>query len=1123
LSILGYDVENEDLERALKALESGQSNATRSELFEILRAGVIQESLFQSGMYDDGKNAADEYSVDQLAWFVRHPHADEDKFSDRFKERLDSYFEFHGITELKRNFAMESALLRLFQSHQSTKRLDKTYSALTSALIQTPDDAVGPADESNRRDVLEHLANYAVVRNRLLAQLVWQAIYPLCDLPQMQLIAKRQDAEGVTGLTRLVDPNIEEAEREKARLELVDLPLGTLLGLLPTCVGEAQHRRQSLLAIVVERLHSLSESSIVTAEGNSFAQVDVVDSNGKKSRAVFVESPDQLMDAMSMLGAASGVECGDFLLGYSPETEKVQSLFEGCSSPATINVVWGSSLDGLRSRTYKLDSGSPQEVEIHRDLHPARASVLEVDRLDAFELTRLPAPGGLFLALARAKDGSGDERLFAIGEVERFDPYPNAKDPNVRLPSFEKTYLDAVHAIRQAMHLRSGPDKLVWNRLTIFFRPTIALSRVQMENIAERLAPPTVGLGLEKVVIRVSLKQAEKVRSKAQDMIVEWANPTGRGPVLSFALPRHRSIRVLSDYERRVVDARRRGKFYPYELIRTLTSEGPMGGFAEGDFEEMELDSTGSALESVYKRPYGQNQANLVVGRITNHIERFPAGLTRMLIVGDPTRTMGSLAEPECRRIIAAIDMAENLQIPVEWVPISSGAKISFDSGTENLDWTARVLRRIIQFTQDGGVINLIVDGICVGAQSYWNAEATMLNHCRGALVMTPQGCMLLTGKRALEYSGSVAAATNQGIGGLEVIMGPNGQAQYSAPNLREAYNTLFRHYALTYVPEAQNYTLAVESTDPSNRDITRSAYGGSEAFNTVGEIFSDTTNPGRKRPFSIREVINATCDSDVPPIERWGAWEAAETSVVCHAQLGGQPVCVIGIESKTVARKGNVSADGPDSWTSGTLFPQSSRKVARAINSVSGICPVVVLANLSGFDGSPESLRQWQLEYGAQIGRAVVNFKGPIIFSVISRYHGGAYVVFSQTLNEGLRSMALEGSYASVIGGGPAAAVVFPGLVRKRVRKDARVQEAAKKLESASRRKRADAQAEYSAIYREAEAEVQGAVAREFDEIHSVQRAKEVGSLSDVISPKELRKILCSHVKSGVKNYLNS
>ena len=42
---------------------------------------------------------------------------------------------------------------------------------------------------------------------------------------------------------------------------------------------------------------------------------------------------------------------------------------------------------------------------------------------------------------------------------------------------------------------------------------------------------------------------------------------------------------------------------------------------------------------------------------------------------------------------------------------------------------------------------------------------------------------------------------------------------------------------------------------------------------------------------------------------------------------------------------------------------------------------PIVVLANLSGFDGSPESLRLLQLEYGAEIGRAVVNCTSPIIF----------------------------------------------------------------------------------------------------------------------------------------------
>ena len=62
-----------------------------------------------------------------------------------------------------------------------------------------------------------------------------------------------------------------------------------------------------------------------------------------------------------------------------------------------------------------------------------------------------------------------------------------------------------------------------------------------------------------------------------------------------------------------------------------------------------------------------------------------------------------------------------------------------------------------------------------------------------------------------------------------------------------------------------------------------------------------------------------------------------------------------------------------------------------------------MVLANLSGFDGSPESLRNIQLEYGAEIGRAIVNFDGPIIFCVVSRYHGGAFVVFSGALNDNM------------------------------------------------------------------------------------------------------------------------
>ena len=123
---------------------------------------------------------------------------------------------------------------------------------------------------------------------------------------------------------------------------------------------------------------------------------------------------------------------------------------------------------------------------------------------------------------------------------------------------------------------------------------------------------------------------------------------------------------------------------------------------------------------------------------------------------------------------------------------------------------------------------------------------------------------------------------------------------------------------------------------------------------------------------------MRALSDQDHPVLERWAGMADAETAVVQDVHLGGFPVCLLGIESRSVPRRGFPPTDGPDTYTAGTLFPRSSKKAARAINAASGNRPLVVLANLSGFDGSPESMRKLQLEYGAEIGRAIVNFDGP-------------------------------------------------------------------------------------------------------------------------------------------------
>ena len=210
---------------------------------------------------------------------------------------------------------------------------------------------------------------------------------------------------------------------------------------------------------------------------------------------------------------------------------------------------------------------------------------------------------------------------------------------------------------------------------------------------------------------------------------------------------------------------------------------------------------------------------------------------------------------------------------------------------------------------------------------------------------------MVLTGKQSLDFSGGVSAEDNFGIGGYDRVMGPNGQAQYWAPDLAGACDILLAHYEHTYVAPGERGPRRAPTTDPVDRDVSPypHALAGSD-FTTVGEIFSPATNPDRKKPFDIRTVMRAVADQDHAVLERWAGMADAETAVVLDAHLGGIPVCLLGIESRAGAAAGlSRPTDGPDTYTAGTLFPRSSKKAARAINAASGNRPLVVLANLSG------------------------------------------------------------------------------------------------------------------------------------------------------------------------------
>ena len=295
-------------------------------------------------------------------------------------------------------------------------------------------------------------------------------------------------------------------------------------------------------------------------------------------------------------------------------------------------------------------------------------------------------------------------------------------------------------------------------------------------------------------------------------MAIRFSYTPGAGIVANVTAPPTEPLRPLDEYAQKVQRSQARGLVYPYELIPTSHRQ-------RRHVRRIRLRRVGRRL---YRSTVRMDATPPASSSAWCRGPRpcYPEGMTRVAMFGDPTKALGTVAEAECARVVAALDLAEKLSAPVEWFALSSGATISMESGTENMDWVSRALRRIITFTQNGGEINVIVAGINVGAQPYWNAEATMLMHTKGILVMTPDSAMVLTGKQSLDYSGGVSAEDNFGIGGYDRVMGPNGQAQYWAPNLQAACDILFAHYDHAYVAPGERFPRRAETSDPVDRDV---------------------------------------------------------------------------------------------------------------------------------------------------------------------------------------------------------------------------------------------------------------------------------------------------------------
>ena len=1142
--MLGFDVDPKHTARVLGEWSQNcpvDSDEIRQREDQILNIFVDICSLFQREPEVNHRASGEEPSAEAYLFsYLRMLETRGEGLPSAFVSALKRALAHYGVQTLDRSPELEESLLWIYKSHQ---RVEQQVAPIVSVLerrLRRVQKASLQNDEAFRT-LLDRMASMSNGLFPAVTDLAREVRYRYFDQPLFKW-ARKQVYEQVKAHLDYMAANPGATDRRERVRVLVECPQ-PLASLLSSRFAAADPALRMFMLEALTwryyRIRNLTNFHTLAVGGQCYASAEY-DHEGKHIHVFTTHAEYSHLSeaARTMFPMIAEVPADhdivvDFYVFHSgrlgdPEVtqQEVRSVLDQAGFPRSIRRILvtvagpghGQGLTDRHQFTYRPSGNGYEEEKFYRGIHPMLGKRLHLWRLNNFKIERLPSVEDVYLLHAVGRDNPKDERLFACAEVRDVTPVRDEKGRIVQLPHLERMLTEALASIRLFQSRRPAHQRLYWNRILLNVWPPLTLQPDELRDLVRKLAPATEGLGLEQVIVRARIPNP--TTGELREMVVRISTPGGSGTLISFRpadklLP----IRTLPEYDQKVVRMRQRGLIYPYEIIKMLTPapEYTRAEFPAGEFFEHDLDAAGRLVP--VDRPYGQNKANIVVGVIRNFTTRYPEGMTRVLMLGDPSKDLGAIAEPECRLILAALDLAQAKGVPLEWFPISAGAKISMASGVENMDWIARVLRGLIEFTQAGGEVNLVVNGINVGAQPYWNAEATMLMHTRGILIMTPKAAMVLTGKRALDYSGSVSAEDNQGIGGYDRIMGINGQAQYWARDIDEACHILLRHYDHTYVAPGERFPRRDATTDPTDRDVRNYPHGknGDEGFELIGDILSDETNPGRKRSFDIRKVMKAATDQDHAPLERWAGMRAAETAVVWDAHLGGNPVCLIGIESRPVPRLGFVPADGPDQWTSGTLFPQSSKKIARAINAASNNRPVVVLANLSGFDGSPESMRRLQLEYGAEIGRSVVNFKGPIVFCVISRYHGGAYVVFSRALNESVEVAALEGTYASVIGGAPAAAVVFAGEVEAKARKDARLQPLNEAIAKAEGAEKGRLRAQWDELFKVIHSEKLGEMAAEFDRVHSVQRALAVGALDYIIPPANLRPYLIHAVERGI------
>lgn len=468
-------------------------------------------------------------------------------------------------------------------------------------------------------------------------------------------------------------------------------------------------------------------------------------------------------------------------------------------------------------------------------------------------------------------------------------------------------------------------------------------------------------------------------------------------------------------------------------------------------YTELVLDSQGQLVEM--NRLPGGNEVGMVAFKMRFKTQEYPEGRDMIVIGNDITFRIGSFGPGEDLLYLRASEMARAEGIPKIYVAANSGARIGMAEEIKHMfhvawvdpedphkgfkylyltpqDYTrisslnsvhckhieeggeSRYMITDIIGKDDGlGVENLRGSGMIAGESSlaYEEIVTISLVTCRalgiGAylvrlgqrVIQVENSHIILTGASALnKVLGREVYTSNNQLGGVQ-IMHYNGVSHITVPDDFEGVYTILEW--LSYMPKDNHSPVPIITpTDPIDREIE---FLPSRAPYDPRWMLAGRPHPTLKGTWQSGFFDHGSFKEIMAP------W--AQTVVTGRARLGGIPVGVIAVETRTVevvvpADPANLDSEAKIIQQAGQVwFPDSAYKTAQAIKDFNREkLPLMIFANWRGFSGGMKDMYDQVLKFGAYIVDGLRQYKQPILIYIppYAELRGGSWVVIDATIN---------------------------------------------------------------------------------------------------------------------------